>query len=103
MTSAAPESTQERPVDGTPDAGAPDAEPRCRRRPGRLSLAGSALGVVFGAMSVTPLLVPRGWSMQAVLAGLAVVSALLVGWLGRSWQDEPIAAIEQAIRGLPSG
>ncbi len=103
MTTAAPESTQERPVDGTPDAGAPDAEPRRRRRPGRLSLAGSALGVAFGAMSVTPLLVPRGWYVQGVLTGLAAVSALLGGWLGRSWQDEQIAAIEQAIRGLPYG
>ena len=33
---------------------------RRRRRPGRLSLTGAVLGLTFGAMSVTPSLVPRG-------------------------------------------
>jgi uncharacterized membrane protein len=115
------------PADGSSDAGTPAPEPRRRRRPGRLSLAGTTLGLVFAAMSVTPLLVPRPWYVQAVLtglcfatgygigaflgwayralglpvvppagrlvawrvlAGLAVVIALVGGWLGRSWQNE---------------
>ena len=66
MTAMTAEPTEAAPVDGTPDAGSPAPEPRRRRRPGRLSLAGAVLGLTFGAMSVTPSLVPRAWYLQAL-------------------------------------
>ncbi|HET9021415.1 MAG TPA: alpha/beta-hydrolase family protein [Ornithinibacter sp.] len=109
------------------DAGLPaPEEERRRRRPRRLSLTGGVLGLAFGAMSATPSLVPRGWLIEGLLAGvsiavgyglgafvgwayralglpdlpagvrrvtwkvlavLAVVGLLVMGWLGRWWQS----------------
>ena len=71
-----------------PDA-VPGADPgRRRRRPGRLSLAGCLLGLVFGAMSVTPSLVPRAWYLQAVLTGLCLITGYglgaFLGWAYRA-------------------
>ncbi len=64
------------------------AEPRRRRRPGRLSLTGGVLGLSFGAMSVTPSLVPRAWILQSLVTGLCVVTGYglgaFVGWAYRS-------------------
>ena len=64
------------------------AEPRRRRRPGRLSLTGGVLGLTFGAMSVTPSLVPRAWFLQSLVTGLCVVTGYglgaFVGWAYRS-------------------
>ena len=67
----------------------PGADPgRRRRRPGRLSLAGCLLGLVFGAMSVTPSLVPRAWYLQAVLTGLCLITGYglgaFLGWAYRA-------------------
>ena len=64
------------------------APERRRRRPGRLSLTGAVLGLTFGAMSVTPSLVPRAWFLQALVTGLCVVTGYglgaFVGWAYRS-------------------
>ena len=64
------------------------AAPRRRRGPGRLSLTGGVLGLTFGAMSVTPSLVPRAWFLQALVTGLCVVTGYglgaFVGWAYRS-------------------
>ena len=73
----------------TTDAGAsPPAPAPRRRRPGRLSITGAALGIVFAAMSSTPSLVPRGWLIEALLSGvcMAVGYALgaFVGWAYRA-------------------
>ena len=63
-------------------------EPRRRRTPGRLSLTGAVLGLTFGAMSVTPSLVPRAWFLQALVTGLCVVTGYglgaFVGWAYRA-------------------
>jgi uncharacterized membrane protein len=63
-------------------------EPRRRRTPGRLSLTGAVLGLTFGAMSVTPSLVPRSWFLQALVTGLCVVTGYglgaFVGWAYRA-------------------
>jgi len=64
------------------------APERRRRRPGRLSLTGAVLGLTFGAMSVTPSLVPRAWFLQALVTGLCVVTGYglgaFVGWAYRA-------------------
>ena len=71
----------------TSDVATAAAEPR-RRRPGRLSLTGGVLGLTFGAMSVTPSLVPRAWFLQALVTGLCVVTGYglgaFVGWAYRT-------------------
>ena len=62
-------------------------EPR-RHLPGRLSLTGGVLGLTFGAMSVTPTLVPRAWFLQSLVTGLCVVTGYglgaFVGWAYRA-------------------
>lgn len=87
MTTTATEPTQGGPLDGTPDAGPPAPEPR-RRRPGRLSLTGGVLGLAFGAMSVTPSLVPRAWYLQVLVTGLCVATGYglgaFLGWAYRA-------------------
>ena len=70
MTAMTAEPTEVAPAEGTPDAESPAPEQRRRRRPGRLSLAGAVLGLTFGAMSVTPSLVPRAWFLQSLVTGL---------------------------------
>src|SRR6478736_2163851 len=64
------------------------SEPRRHRRLGRLSLTGAVLGLTFGAMSVTPSLVPRAWFLQSLVTGLCVVTGYglgaFVGWAYRS-------------------
>ena len=89
MSITTTEPTEAAPVDGTPDAGSPAPEPRRRRRrPGRLSLAGAVLGLTFGAMSVTPSLVPRAWYLQALVTGLCIATGYglgaFVGWAYRA-------------------
>ena len=88
MTAMTAEPTEQAPVDGTPDAGSPAPEPRRRRRPGRLSLAGAVLGLTFGAMSVTPSLVPRAWYLQVLVTGLCIATGYglgaFVGWAYRA-------------------
>ena len=87
MTAMTAEPTEAAPVDRAPDAGPPAPEPR-RRRPGRLSLAGAVLGLTFGAMSVTPSLVPRAWFLQALVTGLCIATGYglgaFVGWAYRA-------------------
>ena len=87
----ATEQAQVGPTKGAPGAGLPGAGPeasRRRRRPGRLSLAGGVLGLTFGAMSVTPSLVPRGWLVQSLLVGVCVATGYglgaFVGWAYRA-------------------
>ncbi len=91
MSMTAAEQAQVGPTEGAPDAGLPGAGPeasRRRRRPGRLSLAGGVLGLAFGAMSVTPSLVPRGWLIQSLLVGVCVATGYglgaFVGWAYRA-------------------
>ena len=64
------------------------SEPRRRRRLGRLSLTGAVLGLTFGAMSVTPSLVPRAWFLQSLVTGLCVVTGYglgaFAGWAYRA-------------------
>ena len=72
----------------TADAGSPAPEQRRRRRPGRLSLAGAVLGLTFGAMSITPSLVPRAWYLQALVTGLCIATGYglgaFAGWAYRA-------------------
>lgn len=74
--------------DVTSEAVEPTPEARRRRRPGRLSLTGAVLGLTFGAMSVTPSLVPRAWYLQALVTGLCIVTGYglgaFVGWAYRA-------------------
>src|SRR6476646_3649713 len=64
------------------------SEPRRRRRLGRLSLTGAVLGLTFGAMSVTPSLVPRAWFLQSLVTGLCIATGYglgaFVGWAYRA-------------------
>lgn len=71
------------------DAGASaPAQPRRRRRPGRLSITGGVLGLAFGVMSATPSLVPRGWLIEALLSGVCVAVGYglgaFLGWAYRA-------------------
>ena len=88
MTAMTAEPTEVAPAEGTPDAESPAPEQRRRRRPGRLSLAGAVLGLTFGAMSVTPSLVPRAWFLQALVTGLCIATGYglgaFVGWAYRA-------------------
>ncbi|KAB7743990.1 hypothetical protein GA707_11020 [Nostocoides sp. F2B08] len=63
---------------------------RHRRRPGRLSLTGGALGLTFAAMAATPSLVPRGWLVNGVLVGLCIITGYglgaFAGWAYRTLQ-----------------
>ena len=72
----------------TSDGATAAAEARRQRRPRRLSLTGAVLGLTFGAMSVTPSLVPRVWFLQALVTGLCVVTGYglgaFVGWAYRA-------------------
>jgi uncharacterized membrane protein len=71
----------------SPDA-APGTLEEPRRRPGRLSLAGATLGLVFGALSMTPSLVPRSWLINGVLMGLCLAVGYgfgsFLGWAYRT-------------------
>ena len=64
------------------------SEPRRHRSLGRLSLTGAVLGLTFGAMSVTPSLVPRAWFLQSLVTGLCVVTGYglgaFAGWAYRA-------------------
>ncbi len=72
----------------TSDGATAAVEARRQRRPRRLSLTGAVLGLTFGAMSVTPSLVPRVWFLQALVTGLCVVTGYglgaFVGWAYRA-------------------
>ena len=74
--------------DDRPSDDVTPAPERRRRRPGRLSLTGAVLGLTFGAMSVTPSLVPRAWFLQSLVTGLCVVTGYglgaFVGWAYRA-------------------
>jgi uncharacterized membrane protein len=82
----------------TPDTGPttrgdlPASEPAARRRgpPGRLSLTGAALGLLFGVLSMTPSLVPRSWFVNGVLVAMCVITGYglgsFLGWTYRTLQ-----------------
>ena len=79
-------------TDGTSTAHGDDpaSEPSTgrRRRPGRLSLAGALLGLLFAAMSMTPSLVPRGWLVNGLLIGICAIIGYgfgsFLGWAYRT-------------------
>lgn len=74
----------------SPGLTGPDTDPAVRRprRPGRLSLTGGVLGLLFGAMSLTPSLVPRGWLVNGLLVGLCMITGYglgaFLGWAYRT-------------------
>jgi uncharacterized membrane protein len=87
------------PDDTTADAGPPAPGERHRRRPGRLSLAGSTLGLLCGALSVTPTLVPRAWYVESVLAGLCIATGYGIGaFLGWAWRALGLPVVPPAGR-----
>ncbi|MQA95831.1 MAG: hypothetical protein GEV11_14680 [Streptosporangiales bacterium] len=45
----------------------------------RLNFAGSAIGVLFFCLSLTPSLLPRGWLMQGLVSGILAATGYLVG------------------------
>ncbi len=71
------------PSHGPASAAAPNPRPTAvtHRRWWRLDLAGSALGLLFAVLSVTPSLLPRPAVLQGALAGVSFAVGYLVGAL----------------------
>jgi uncharacterized membrane protein len=71
--------------------------PRTRRYLSRFSLAGLTGALVCYCLSLTPSLLPRVWSLQAVMSGITVAIGyaigVFIGWLLRSlipWHPAPV-------------
>ena len=66
----------------------PEAVVPRRRKLRRLSLTGATLGLLFGALSMTPSLVPRSWPVNGVLVGLCMITGYgqgsFLGWAYRT-------------------
>jgi uncharacterized membrane protein len=61
-----------------PDTTAPPAPRPARRRP-LLHPGGLLLGTVFGALAMTPSLIPRTWLFQGLVSGVLFAAGYLVG------------------------
>ena len=89
-TAAAPQVSSEQ----TPPTGT--AGPAWLRRLPRYAWSGTAGAVVMASSAFTPSLLPRGWALQGLVAGVAAATGygfgVLVAWFVRAvtdWQPTP--------------